>query len=110
MKISMNDKELFTLNETQKKVLMDEICCHDLESDIARRIEWVVMHKYNEIFKRLKSEWEPKLKAAGIRSFPADPDEFAELVLKQKGYQNRSLRNKNSSKEKQSLDNQSDIK
>ena len=42
--------------------------------------------------KRLKDEWEPKLKAAGVKSIPLDDDELAELIFSQSDYKNRSAR------------------
>ncbi len=96
MKISCNDKELFTLSETQKKVIMNDIPEEMFQDDMCRRIRWVLLdEKYNKCFERLKSEWEPKLKAKGIASVPLNDDAFAELVFSQPEYRNRSQRDKN---------------
>lgn len=92
MKISFNDQELFTLNETQKKVIMNDIPSDTFEDDMKRRLQYIIMHKYEECFKRLKKEWEPKLKENGVDSIPLDPDKFAELVFAQPNYKNRSQR------------------
>lgn len=86
MKVSVNDKAIFEINEIKKKVIKDNIHTDLFDKDMERRLEWVIMHKYDECFKTLKEEWEPKLLANGVRSFPADPDEFAELVFKQPNY------------------------
>lgn len=50
------------------------------------------MHKYEQCFDRLKKEWEPKLKAAGVAMIPTDNDAFAQLVFSQSGYKNRKVR------------------
>ncbi len=92
MKISVNDKELFTLSEVQKKVIQNDIPSDIFNDDMCRRIRYALMHKYERCFERLKAEWEPKLRAAGVKSFPADPDEFASLVFSQQDYKDRKVR------------------
>lgn len=94
MKIQIDNKCICELNDTKKKVLQNDIFTEEFESDIERRLEYIIMHKYEQSFKRLKDEWEPKLRAAGVKSFPADADEFAELVFAQPGYKSRSEREK----------------
>jgi len=86
MKISVNDKELFTLNETQQKVIKNDINKEIFEEDMQRRLQWALMHKYDQCFKRLKEEWDAKLAAAGIRMIPTDKDEYAQLVFSQPNY------------------------
>jgi len=92
MNIKINDKEILELTETQKKVICNDIMSEELEADLKRRVQYALMHKYEQCFKRLKTEWEPKLKRAGVRSIPLDDEEFAELVFSQEGYKNRSQR------------------
>lgn len=94
MKISVDDKELFKLSETQKKVIKNDIKEDVFENDMNRRLEHVIIHKYEECFKRLKSEWEPRLKANGVKAIPLDEEEFAQLVFSQPDYKSRSQREK----------------
>jgi hypothetical protein len=96
MKISINDQELFTLSDTQKRVLAHEIPEDILEQDLKRRIEWVLMHKYEQVFKSFKEEWDQKLKSNGVKSVPTDEEEYAQLVFSQQNYQNRVARDKSS--------------
>lgn len=91
MKISVNDKELFTLSETQKKVIKNDIHDEIFDEDMKRRLQWVLTHKYENCFKRLKEAWEPVL-ATRYQSVPTNADAFAELVFSQPDYENRSLR------------------
>jgi len=93
MKISVDDKELYTLRETQKKVIMNQIPEELFEQDMCRRIHWVLTHKYEQCYKELKEQWEPKL-AQKEAMLPTDPDKFAELVFAQPEYKNRSQRDK----------------
>ena len=92
MKISIDDKELFTLTDTQKAVIKNDIPADIFEDDMKRRINWVLMHKYEQCFKALKKEWEPKLAASGAKSIPTDPDEFAGVVFAHPEYKDRAAR------------------
>lgn len=96
MKISVNDQELFTLSDPQKQVIMNDIPEEKFEDDMKRRLNWILMHKYEECFKRLKTEWDTKLAKNGIKMIPTDADEYAQLVFSQPDYKNRSMREKQS--------------
>ncbi len=95
MKISVNCQcpdQVFALNETQCKVICNDINMDEFDADMKRRLEYVLMHKYEQCFSRLKAEWEPKLAAAGAKSIPTDKDEFAQEVFKHPEYKNRKDR------------------
>jgi hypothetical protein len=92
MKISVNDRELFSLSETQKQVICNRIQDEIFDADMKRRLQWILMHKYEECFKELKAEWDAKLVANGVKMVPTDPDEYAQLVFSQPNYKNRSAR------------------
>ncbi len=92
MKVSVNDKELFSLSETQKKVICHDIPMELLDDDLKRRLKYILTHKYERCFERLKKEWEPKLAAAGVESIPTNKDAFAELVFSQPDYKDRATR------------------
>ncbi len=92
MKISVDDIELYTLSATQKKVIQDDISSDIFDADMKRRLNWVLMHKHEQCMKRLKNEWEPKLKALGVTSVPTDNDAFAELVFARPEYKDRKVR------------------
>jgi len=57
-----------------------------------RRLEWILMSKYEQCFKRLKEEWDPKLAVNGVDMIPTNPDAYAKLVFSQPDYKNRSTR------------------
>lgn len=91
MKVSVNDQEIYTLTETQKKVIQNDIHSEIFDEDMKRRLKWVLVdEKYQRCFERLKKEWEPKLKERGIAMFPSDDQAFAELIFSQSDYKNRS--------------------
>lgn len=92
MKISVDDKELFTLSETQKKVIMNDIHEDEFSQDMKRRLEYILTHKYEQCFSRFKTEWEQKLKLSGVKSIPTDDEEFAKLVFSHPEYKSRKQR------------------
>jgi len=92
MKISIDNKDIFTLSETQKAVLKNDVPSDIFEADMERRLEYILMHKYEQCFKRLKAEWEPKLAASGVESIPTNADSFAQLVFSQPNYLDRKAR------------------
>lgn len=94
MKISIDDKELFSLSEVQKQVIKNDIHADEFDADMHRRIQWVVKHKYEQCFKRLKAEWDPKLALNGVKMMPTDPEAYAELVFAQPDYKCRAGREK----------------
>ena len=98
MKVQIDGQDLFELTEIQKKVLKNDIKSEIFEEDMKRRIFYIINHKYEQCFKRLKAEWEPKLAKAGVESIPVDKDAFAQLVFSQTDYKDRSARDKEAEK------------
>ncbi len=96
MKISVDDKEILTLSETQKKVIKNDIPDEIFDADMCRRLCYILEHKYERWFERLKKEWEPRLKSNSVSMVPTDNDAFAELVFSQPDYKSRSVRDKES--------------
>ena len=92
MKISVDDIPLFTLSETQKKVIQNDIVSSEFEEDMKRRLHYILNHKYERCFERLKKEWEPKLRERGVEMIPTNPDALAQLIFSQPDYKNRSQR------------------
>lgn len=91
MKISVDDKELFSLSETQKKVIMNDIAEDIFEEDMKRRLQYILIHKYERCMEKLKKEWEQKIKHR-VSSIPTDDAALAELIFSQPEYKSRSQR------------------
>lgn len=66
----------------------------DEEKELADRMAWILKHKYERCFERLKNEWLPKLEQRGVQDVPLDDDELAELIFSQPDYKNRSERDR----------------
>jgi hypothetical protein len=92
MKIPVDGVDLFTLTDTQKQVIKNDVLEEIFNDDMKRRLQWVLIHKYEQCFEALKKEWEPKLAANGIKAIPTDKDELAQLIFSQPNYKNRSAR------------------
>jgi hypothetical protein len=92
MKISVDNVELFTLSETQKQVIKNDIHDDIFDEDMKRRLHYILNHKYERCFARLKAEWDKKLAENKVKSVPTDPDEYAQLVFAQLNYKSRKAR------------------
>lgn len=91
MKISVNGIELFELSEIQKKVIQNDIHADEFESDMKRRLHYILTHKYERCLERLLKQWEPKLKQR-YPSIPTDTDALCQLIFSQLDYMDRKSR------------------
>jgi hypothetical protein len=85
MKISVDGQEVFSLSETQKAVIKSDVPHDIFESDMKRRLEWVLVHKYEHCLASLKKEWEPRLKER-YEMLPSGDDALAQLICSQPDY------------------------
>lgn len=92
MKISVDDVELFTLSEMQKQVIKNDISEDIFDADMKRRLHYILTHKYERCFARLKQEWDVKLAQNGVDMIPTNPDAYAQLVFSQPNYKDRKSR------------------
>lgn len=92
MKISVDDLEIFTLSEIQKRVIMNDINEDIFEDDMKRRLQYILGHKYERCLDRMQKEWVPKLKEKGVESIPLNDEAFATLVFSQPEYKDRKVR------------------
>lgn len=93
MKVSVNDKELFTLTDLQKKVILNDLHCkseEELIADLSRRLHWVlILEKHDRCFQRLKTHWDEKFIMRGIDMLPTGKEAYSEFVFSQPDYKNR---------------------
>lgn len=95
MKISVDGKDLYELSETQKKVIKNDIHEDIFDSDMCRRLHWVLNHKYEQCMKRLEEQWKQKL-CDRCDAVPTNPDKLAELIFMQPDYKCRKQRDEES--------------
>ena len=91
MKVKVNDEDIFELAEFQKQVICNDIPYDVFEADMKRRLEYIIMHKYEQCFKRLKEEWDIKLQDR-VDSLPTKPEAYVKLVMSQSDYKCRKTR------------------
>lgn len=91
MRIIVDGEELFQLSENHKRVIKNEIHEDEFDADMKRRLQWILMHKYERCLERMKKQWEPIL-AQRYESLPTDKDAFVQLVLSQPDYKDRKAR------------------
>lgn len=92
MLVKIDDKLILDITETIFNVIRNEISDKDIIEDIERRLQWIIIHKFEQCFQRLKAEWDPKLAARGIEMIPTNKEKYAELVFSQPDYKSRSER------------------
>lgn len=86
MKIMCGDTEVCVLEKHHIDLLQSEIPSSVFEEDIHRRVNHIVMHKYNKVYKRFFDKWINKLVANGVTSIPTGEKEFIELVMARSDY------------------------
>lgn len=83
MKISLDNEEVFSLSEVQKKVIQNDIPADIFEADMKRRLEWCLEHPVRRHCDRMRPEWIQQAKAKGAKEIPIDtlkiPGMFADL-------------------------------
>lgn len=94
MKIICDGVEVVSLSDMQMKVLAHMIPNDELNSDLKRRVSWVLNHKYAQCLQALRAEFEPKLKAGGAQSIPCDDEEFCRMVFAREDYKDRAARDR----------------
>ena len=91
MKVQVDGKDVFELTPIQCKVIKNDIPEEDFQSDMERRVRYIIEHKYERCFDRLKKEWEPVL-AKKIDMVPTNKEALAELIFALPEYKDRSSR------------------
>jgi len=94
MKIKIDDRVIFELDDIKKAIFKDIIFEEDFESEIERLVKWVLEHNLSNITRSLREKWMPLLGEMGIDSIPTSDEGFARVIFKHKSYKNRSKRDK----------------
>jgi hypothetical protein len=85
MKFFVENKEVLELSATQQKVIQDNVNLDIFVSDMERRVNWVISHKYDMCYDDLIKRWLPKLRER-YDSLPTSKDALAELIFAQPDY------------------------
>jgi len=91
MDVYLDQEKLFTISEADLKLL-----AHDLEDPVAeikRRLEYIISHKCEQCYKRMRDEWLSRFeRTKEVASVPIDRDSFIDLVVNHIEYKNRVQR------------------
>lgn len=93
MLVNVDGKRLFELSDVQKKVIKNDVDADIFDSYIKTSLFYIINHKYNQCFRRLKVEWDKKLEERGIKNIPLNKDKYAELVFSQEDYKDAHSKN-----------------
>jgi hypothetical protein len=103
MKVKIDDEVIFEIDDVMVKLI-----AHDIEDpipDIKRRLRYIIEHKCDRCYDRLKAEWlaedasgESKLSRSGVRAIPTNKRDLAGLILSHPEYKNRVQREKDAEK------------
>lgn len=90
-KIKYENVEILDIPQWWKDVIENDVS-EDFDTDMIRRLQWIITHKHDRCLERMKTEWTPRLKAKGMESIPLDDEAFVNLVLAQPEYKNAKAR------------------
>lgn len=92
MKLKIDDCEIFSISEQEKKVIEDYYLFEDFDKEIKERINFVFLDIYNRCLSQLRKDWEEKLISRGHEMLPVRLEAFAKLVFSQADYRNKKQR------------------
>jgi len=90
-KIKYDNEDILDISDTDKLIIENDVA-EDFDTDIKRRLKYIVEHKKEQCFKRLWDEWVPKLRDRGQTTIPTGETEFVSLVTSQPDYKNAAQR------------------
>ncbi len=93
MQITVDGEDLFEISDTEMEVLAYVLEISTLDADCKRRLEWVLRHKIEQCYKRLRQDWMKILENdPNVRSVPIDDEAFFDMVKVRDDYQDREAR------------------
>lgn len=91
MKIQVDGVDVAEITDHMRKVICNDIPKEIVDEDMKRRVAYFPLHKYDQCMKRLRKDWEPKIRAEGT-DIPASDEVFANMVFARQDYLDRSAR------------------
>ncbi len=93
MQITVDGVDLYEVNTTEMELLAYVLSARTLDSDLKRRLEWVLTHKIEQCYKRFREEWMPILQAdPAVSEVPIDDEAFFNMVKRRPDYNDRDAR------------------
>lgn len=93
MKVQVDGVDLFTISVHAQNVIQDYIPKGIFDSDIKRRIQFIVDHLYDEALKALIERYQPILEAdSNISTLPSKKAALADYIMSRPDYKDKSDR------------------
>jgi hypothetical protein len=89
MKVYLDEKEILEITQTDLDLLGHDLL--DVQGEIERRIQWVISHKCEQIYNRMKAEWTQRFLDADTLP-PKTREAFVAVVKAQPTYKDRAAR------------------
>ena len=106
--VSVDDVDLFTIPADMKKIISYYYNKVNPDQYIAQQIVWLMNHKYERCMERVRLEWEPKLKAEGVKTVKSDNTEFYDGIKARPDCKDRSDREREDPKGEEFIASQLD--
>ena len=93
MQITVDGVDLFEVTDNEIELLEYVLPSAILDADLKRRLEWVLTHKIERAYSRLKDDWMPILQRdVEVTQVPLDDEEFFNMVKVRPDYKDRDER------------------
>lgn len=92
MRILADGNEILNIATWQKNLLENDLFMVDTDEDLIRRLQWVINHKIDRCYKRLRDAWEPVFISEGAQSLPTDREAFVNMVIAHPKYKTKAQR------------------
>ena len=93
MQVTVDGVDLYELSATDMEILEYVLPSSTLDADCKRRLEWVLKHKIEQCYKRLRREWMPILQQdPSVESVPLEDEAFFNMVKVRPDYKDRESR------------------
>ncbi len=87
MRITLDDEEILTLSEIQKKVIQNDIPSELFEHDMKRRLKYMIDHPCEHHIERNSDSWREELKKKNVSLYPSDKWTFANVLYQSRNYE-----------------------
>ncbi len=93
MQITVDGVDLFEVSTIEIEVLEYVLTASTLDADLKRRLQYILTHKIEQSYKRLKDDWIPILENdPEVTSVPLDNEAFFNMVKIRPDYKDRAAR------------------
>jgi len=93
MKIQVDGVDLYTVTDTEMELMAYFMFASTLDDDCKRRLQWVLKHKIEQCYKKIRIEWMPILQAdPNVTEVPLDDEAFFNMIKVRSDYQDRDAR------------------